>query len=369
MRSAHDIFSRFVVGKTLMRGSALALWLVGGQLTLPACEPSLDLPPVRAEAGGCRVLTTESAALSSAYPAELCAFQERLQAALSLVPEDLPLDYALFATSNASRAKCASEGARTEATACAIDGVAMTSDPFHLHEVVHSTLLSRALEGPSALQEGAADVFGCRGGSDTPVAPTLPLELLADSTAFYAWDGGYTPAASFVSFLLERGEAKFTALLAATNQGTSLAELDRRVRAIYGSPLGELHAAWQAAGPRPYYEVCRPVYLCGSPLLDASPSVTLVRGVAGSLAQGGVARTFVVEAEGVLHVRAATPAPELMVLSCDRDASVFDLSRPDARVIDERAPIHPGRYAIWLRGTILEGDQSEAAAELSVVLE
>lgn len=369
MRTAAKIFTRFVIVKPLAQVSTIALLLVATQITLPACQPSSNLPPVRAEAGACRVHTTESAALSSAFPAELCGFQGHLESVLSLTPEETPLDYALFATSSVSHAECESRGTVADASGCAWAGLAIASTPLHLHEVVHSMLFSRDLEGSSALQEGAAEVFSCRGGSDTLVAPTLPLEILTDSTAFYAYDGGYSAAASFVSFLLDRGEAKFTTLLATTNHGTSLSELDRRSRAIYGASTAELYADWQAEGPQPYYKICRPVYPCGSPLLDGSPTVTLVRGMADSIAQGGTARTFVVETEGVLHMRVVTPAPELTVLSCDREADVLNLSRPDARVIDERAPIRPGRYAIWLRGTILEGDQTGVEAELSVVLE
>lgn len=338
-------------------------------ISLLSCQPSLEEPPLRVESGTCRIRSTVPVELPTRLAAEMCEASNELRAVLELPARPTAIDYSLFLAHPQSQLFCG-DASIPFAVACFSRGTVRTSDPFHLHELVHATLIPAGLRGTAALQEGAAEVFSCRPGT-TDVLPSLPLERFAGSRAFYiGGSGGYTPAASFVSFLLDRaGPATFAELLAATDDRTSLAGLDRATRRLYGEPIADLHAAWQAEGPQPLHRICRPFYPCSAPELGDEPTLTLVRGLtSGLISHAGAVRTFSVETAGELHVEAYGPSVSVSVVSCERGPDVMVVEQESHR-LDDRAPIEPGRYALRLTARLLEGDQTEVEAELRVRVE
>jgi len=345
----------------------ISAYLTTVAVVLPCCEPVFELPPFRTEAGNCRLLTVSSVALSRELPEAHCAFRDRLAEALEFTT-DAPIHYGLLSTQLESRQRCADSVDIQGGVACAQPSTLLSSEPFHRHELVHAVLLAQGLVGTSALQEGAAEVFSDRLGNSS--LGSLSLTQLTNREAFYADRAHtYSGAASFVAFLIDRhGEAAFGELLARTNMRTDLGTLNAHTMDVMGESIMELHAAWQVAPPLPRERVDPRLYECGEPLLGTDGRLTLVRGVSDSILMAGAARTFVVEREGELHVHAEVPAPNVRVVSCDRAPDVMDV-RNRGRMLDERAPIRPGRYAIWLTGLVLEGDQSEIDAVLRVTVE
>ncbi len=101
-----------------------------------------------------------------------------------------------------------------------------------------------------------------------------------------------------------------------------------------------------------------------------SPSTTPfgVSGLSESVSTAGVVRTFTADFPGELHIEAHAPSASVSVISCDRRPNVMDVAQ-DTRILDARAPIEPGRYALWLTARVLEGDQSEIEAEFRMTIE
>lgn len=342
-------------------------YLATVSVVLCSCEPAFELPPLRTESGNCRLFTAAPVVLSRGLPEAHCAFRDRLAEALQF-STDVAIDYGLLGTQLESTQRCGDSVDVQGGIACAQTSRVLTSQPFHRHELVHAVLLAQGLVGTTALQEGAAEVFS--DGVGNPSLGSLSLAQLTNREAFYADRGNtYQGAASFVAFLIDRhGEAAFGELLARTNMRTDLGTLNAQTMDVMGESIVELHAAWEAAPPLPRERVAPHLYECGEPLLGVDGHLTLVRGVSDSILEAGAARTFVVEREGELHVHAEVPAPYVRVVSCDRQPNVMDAAS-GTRVLDTHAPIQPGRYAIWLTGSVLEGDQSEIDAVLRVTVE
>lgn len=334
--------------------------------SLSGCD--LSLPPLRIEDESCGIYSSVSVDLPRELAAAHCEFVRSLGETLGVELAGVQIDYALYGGSEEVGRNCGNPPIASPA-ACYYRSVVFAATPFHRHELVHAALHAGGLDGSSALQEGAAELFSCA-PSGLVLDGDLPLAHLANSSAFYgATDLTYAGATAFVSFLLDRGgEATFAELMDATDRCTSLGGLDSATRRLYGESIEDLHAAWRAEPPQPGYRVCRPVYECSSPELDDSGSLTLVRGVSYANTTAGAVRTFTVETPGELHVEARAPGASVVVISCDRGPPVMRVYQ-DTRELDERAPIGPGRYALWLTARVLEGSDSEVEAELRVTVE
>jgi hypothetical protein len=330
---------------------------------LTGCGP--ELPPFRIEHGSCELYTDAPVTFSDALPREHCAFGDRLSTSLGLPIEAVPLRYGLF-DRNAELPSVCADGD----VACANGGTVISTEPLHLHELVHAHLIARGLSGTRALQEGAAMVHGCTERSSGAVLPELTVEQLVESEALYAAGSrAYGSAMSFVSFLLGlEGEATFVELMRRTNEGTRRLELDAILLALYGSDAAELLAQWTALGPQPGHRLCRRVYECAAPAWTGDGVLELERGIADDLAHAGAIRTLTVEREATLRIHADVIGAEVTVLSCDRGPDVI----PEAgrwSASDDEASIAPGRYAIWITGLVLEGDQGSVEADVSIAIE
>lgn len=331
-------------------------------LTLGGCEP--ELPPFRVAYEGCELYTDVPVAFNDALPREHCAFGDRLTASLGLPIEPVSLRYGLFSDPPGVQGICF-DGVG----GCGTSGYVFATVPLHLHELVHSTLLSRGFDGPRALQEGAAAVFACSAFPSTEVVPDLAVELLTNTDLFYETAGRYEQVQSFVSFLLDReGEATFMALMERTDDGTGMAALDAVLVDLYGSDAAALLAEWTALGPQPSYRLCRRVYECGAPEWTGDGTLVLERGMSSGSAFGGAIRTLTVEREATLRVDADLVGREVRVISCDRGPDIV----PDAgfwSASNDTATIAPGRYAVWITGLLLQDDQSTVEAEVSIAIE
>lgn len=334
----------------------MALGLVGC-VGLLGCQDAT----LRAEFADCRFHTDIPRGWSNGLPREHCRFRnavaERLGVAgPSIVYNLVPLDSAEVVCDG--RAGCA--GAAFVAVA----------EPLVVHEIVHNVLLSNRLEGTVALQEGAATVWGSRVYEVDEIRHELPLARLTDDDAFQDEETAgtnYEQAASLVSYLLDvAGEPAFVELMARTSYDTGLGDLDAVALDVVGQTMTELHAAWSALPPEPGWRVARPVYECASDPFVSGP-LRLVRGVSDSITDAGAFRTFTAERAGELHVTASGVEPRVIVLSCDRGPPVeLDDTSADARLLDARGPIAPGRYAMWVTNLLLEGDVAEIDVEVTL---
>jgi hypothetical protein len=244
--------------------------------------------------------------------------------------------------------------------------------PLHGHELVHAVLLAQGLTGTAALQEGAAEVFGKPYRHARPIPHSLRLGDLVDAEAFREESsGGYPSAASFVSFLLDRGgEARFFTLMSRTHSDVSLASLDATTLDIYGATMTDLHAEWGALPEEPGYMVSRPIYPCGAAPIEAPGLMIFDRGVAETFGRAGAVRTFSVARPGVLRVRmTGAPSPEVTVLSCDRGGPGLDEGAIDSNELDVSAPVEPGNYAIWMSATLLRGADASIEVDVSLTIE
>lgn len=288
-----------------------------------------------------------------------------MSSSLGLVVEPMPLRYGLYEHPARVRDICA-----RPAAGCAISGLVVAAEPLHAHELAHSVLGNRGLNGTRALQEGAASVFGCGVFSMEDIEPELPIEHLVDGDAFYAasLEVGYGGAMSFVAFLLDLGGVEtFTELLAHTNDWTGSLGLDSELLALYGSDAAELLMQWTALGPQPTYRLCRRVYECAAPAWTGDRVLELERGVADDVAHAGAVRTLTVERDATLRIRVDAIGAEVRVLSCERRPDV--VPEGGAWTADDTASVAAGRYAIWFTALVLEGDQSSVEAEVSITIE
>jgi hypothetical protein len=161
-----------------------------------------------------------------------------------------------------------------EATGCQEGKSIRSTVPILGHEIVHVVAGLRA-QAPPLLTEGLAVVLGCLDTSDAVAGPIVPdpqLGALLDASAWWQpvdMDADrYAQAASFVRFLIDQhGRQAFLDAYFDLPTSASQSDWDRTFTAAFQSNVAAELAAWMAAGPRFYSEICLHVVEQELPLL------------------------------------------------------------------------------------------------------
>jgi hypothetical protein len=126
---------------------------------------------------------------------------------------------------------------------CAWAGEAWSTGAVDPHELTHVILRELAPQAIAAFGEGIADALGTPSPYWPASTPRLPLATYATRTTLDLGDGERVSAALFTTFLLEEfGSQAYLDLYSALPLGSTVEDIDARMREHLGASLDELDA-------------------------------------------------------------------------------------------------------------------------------
>lgn len=213
-------------------GAARTLGRIGLASILAGCAPTPEMTPQ------VRLDLAEGFVACEAQQTHLEAFT---LAVFELLEQPLPDDLALglhIAGQDEIERICSDE-----AGGCAFEGEAWSNGAVDHHELAHVILRELAPRAVAALSEGIADALGTPSPYWPESTPRLPLASFATRTTSNLEHGERVSAGFYTTFLLEEfGPHAYLDLYRALPVGSSIEEIDARMREHLGASLDELDA-------------------------------------------------------------------------------------------------------------------------------
>src|SRR5439155_9172215 len=148
-------------------------------------------------------------------------------------------------------------------------------DLVQLHELVLE-VFNTVGDPPMAFAEGIAEVYGCGDARwvGASIDRTRDLKPLLESSTWekLAAFSDYVLAGAFTRFLIDVwGKDRYVALYRNLTYGDSLADIDKKFVASFGTSLDAALAAWRATGEQRQGAICRfLIDACADSPLDTS---------------------------------------------------------------------------------------------------